>query len=315
MKEKIKYSFLIPAYNRVKDTEIAIKSVLKQKNKNFEIIVLDDKSTEDFTSLIKKYKNEVKFLKHKINGGLSISRMDLIKEAKGEFFILLDNDDYIDESFLEIVDPYLNKEIDILSFTNDEVKNGKVVKTFNKTPFELDNGLNIMINWILNGISFDSACFYVYNRKFFIDNKFTYTPNKTHEDFGLTPIILSKAKNMISIDKPLYHVVLSDVSIVREKDIKKIKSNIYDKLYHYDNLMDYFRKLEIDINQKKIIYSFLSNTILSNINKLSGLYNKEFIKELKKREVHKYLLNDTFKRRIKKFLVGINYKFVYLFER
>lgn len=309
----MKYSFLIPAYNRVKDTEIAIKSILKQKNKDYEIIVMDDKSTEDFTPLINKYKNQVKFLKHKENSGLSITRMDLIKEAKGEYFVLLDNDDYLDSSFLEIVDPYLKNDIEILSFTNDEVQNGKTIKVFHKTPFEMDNGINIMTNWILNGISFDSSCFYIYNTSFFKKNNFRFAEKRNHEDFGLTPIVLSKAKKMISIDKVLYHVNLSNNSIIRNKTREKTKRNIYDKLYHYDNLIIYFSELSLEESKKKIIYSFLANSIMSNIKEIDKKDRKEFIEELKKRKIHKYLLNDTFKRKLKKGLVSINYNLYKLF--
>ena len=306
----IKYSFLIPAYNRVKETDICINSILNQKIKDFEIIVLNDKSTEDFSFIAQKYSKDVKFVEHEENGGLSKTRNDLIKEAKGEYFILLDNDDYIDNCFLEIIDPYLKNNPDLISFTNDEVLDNKVIKTFHKTPFELDTGLNIMCNWIKNQISFDSACFYVYNREFFKANNFKYAENKIHEDFGLTPIIISKAKKMISIDKALYHVVLSNNSIVRTKDPEKIKKSIYDKLYHYDNLMLYFKNMEMDNDKRNIIYSFLTNSILNNIGKMDKKNNKEFIKGLRRREVHKYLLNDNLKRKTKKLLVSINYNFI-----
>ena len=303
----IKYSFLIPAYNRVKDTKVAIESVLKQKIKDYEIIVLDDKSTEDFTPLIKKYKERVKFIKHKENGGLSVTRNDLVKEAKGKYIIFLDNDDYIDEKFLEIIDPCLNEDIDLLGFTNDEVKDGKVINSFHKVSSDLDKGINILKKYILNSNSFDAAWSYIYNRDFYVKNKFKFDENRHHEDFGLVPIIISKAEKMISIDKPLYHVVLTPNSIIRSKDKEKIKRNVYDKLSHYDKLFKYFSTYEGEI--KSLTFSFLSNVVLNDVSKLEGKDKKEFIKELKKRKVHKYLMSDNLKRKIKKLLVSINYNF------
>lgn len=303
----IKYSFLIPAFNRVKDTKVAIESVLKQKIKNFEIIVLDDKSTEDFEPLIKEYEGRVIFLRHEKNRGLSVSRNDLVKEAKGEYIIFLDNDDYIDEKFLEVIDPYLQDTIDLLSFTNDEIENGKVIKIFHKVSSNIDKGINMLKKFISNSNNFDAACFYVYNRQFYVSNNFKFDENKHHEDFGLVPIIISKAEKMISIDKPLYHVVLTPNSIIRSKDKEKIKRNVYDKLSHYDKLFKYFSKYEGEI--KDLTFSFLSNVVLNDVSKLEGKDKKEFIKELKKRKVHKYLMSDNLKRKIKKLLVSINYNF------
>ncbi|MBQ7137085.1 MAG: glycosyltransferase family 2 protein [Bacilli bacterium] len=313
----IKYSVLIPAYNRVLETERAIESVLRQKTKDYEIIVLNDASKEDFEPLKMKYKNQVKFLVHKKNKGLSASRNDLVTIAKGKYIVFLDNDDYIDEKFFETIDEYTNDDIDIISFTYDEkcLTDDNNVTVYHKVPFEITSGIDALVSWINSGNSFDSSCSYVYNREFFTKNKFKFSEGRAHEDYALTSVVLSKAKKVVSLDMPLYHVVFTSESITRGINQEKLKRNIYDTLYHFDNLLDYFTNLDIDKKKKKVIYSFLANSVLNNVNKLKGIDNKKYIKELRNRKVHKLLLNDSLKRKTKKMLVSFNYRLFLIVRR
>ena len=98
-----KISIIIPVYN----TEIYIKqcldSVLKQTYKDFEIIIINDGSTDNselvITETVKNY-NNLKYL-YQENRGLSESRNLGIKHARGEYISFIDSDDWIEESFLE----------------------------------------------------------------------------------------------------------------------------------------------------------------------------------------------------------------------
>ena len=79
-------------------------------------------------------------------------------------------------------------------------------------------------------------------------------------------------------------------------------------LYHFDNLkskIDNDNKLS-DIT-KKYFYSFLANSLLIKVKTLSGKDYVEFKQEIKKRKISSMLLDDTMKRKIKKFLVMMKY--------
>ena len=71
--------------------------------------------------------------------------------------------------------------------------------------------------------------------------------------------------------------------------------------------------MKIKKENKDYVFSFLANAILSDANKLLGEDGKDFVRELQKREVHKYLLEDTLKSKVKKYIISKNYKLYFLF--
>ncbi len=98
-------SVIIPNYNHCVYLGRRIESVLKQTFRDFEIILLDDHSTDDSVSLIKSYEGHSKISKiilNETNGGSTFKQWNKgIKEAKGEYIWIAESDDYADETFLE----------------------------------------------------------------------------------------------------------------------------------------------------------------------------------------------------------------------
>ncbi len=88
----IKFSVIIPTYNRVKFVQLAIKSVMRQKCDGMEIIVVDDGSEDETASVLKKGDFDIKYIYQK-NQGVSSARNRGIKEAVGEWVAFLDSDD------------------------------------------------------------------------------------------------------------------------------------------------------------------------------------------------------------------------------
>lgn len=88
-------SVIIPTYNRANLILQAVKSVLNQTYKNFEIIIVDDGSsdnTEDVINVI--HDNRIRYIKHAINKGASAARNTGIREAKGKYIAFQDSDDH-----------------------------------------------------------------------------------------------------------------------------------------------------------------------------------------------------------------------------
>lgn len=101
--EKPVFSVIIPLYNKEKYIKRAINSVLKQTYQNFEIIVINDGSTDNSLSVIKSIKDKrVKIFNQK-NLGVSNARNKGIKKAKGEYIAFLDADDKFLNNYLETI--------------------------------------------------------------------------------------------------------------------------------------------------------------------------------------------------------------------
>ena len=92
MKELV--SIITPTYNCSKFIGATIESVLSQTYKNFEMIIVDDASTDDTESVVKSYKDKrIKYIKLKTNSGPAVARNTAMEEAKGKYMAFLDSDD------------------------------------------------------------------------------------------------------------------------------------------------------------------------------------------------------------------------------
>ena len=116
---RVNTSVIIPVYNQEKYIERCIRSLLNQKlnRGSYEIIVIDDGSTDASLKIIKKYNDNIKILKNDKNMGLPFSLNKGIKESNANYVVRVDSDDYVSEYFLEILTIYLdmNKTIDAVA--------------------------------------------------------------------------------------------------------------------------------------------------------------------------------------------------------
>ncbi|MCK4441656.1 MAG: glycosyltransferase family 2 protein, partial [Sulfurovaceae bacterium] len=91
--KNVLFSVVVPLYNKEKYIKRTLDSILNQTFSNFEIIIVNDGSTDKSCEIIKTINDDRIHLIHKKNGGVSSARNRGIKEAKGEFIAFLDADD------------------------------------------------------------------------------------------------------------------------------------------------------------------------------------------------------------------------------
>lgn len=103
------FSIIIPLYNKEKYIEKTIKSVLNQTVQDFEIIVVDDESTDNSIKVVEQIKDKrIKIIKQ-LNGGVSVARNNGIKQSKYDYIAFLDADDLWECDFLESIKILINK--------------------------------------------------------------------------------------------------------------------------------------------------------------------------------------------------------------
>ncbi|MDN4495147.1 glycosyltransferase family 2 protein [Ureibacillus aquaedulcis] len=98
-----KFSVVIPLYNKRNYIKATILSVLKQTFSNFEIIVVNDGSTDDSLDQIKDITDSRLRIVSQKNAGVSVARNTGIKEANGNYIAFLDADDYWNPDYLETI--------------------------------------------------------------------------------------------------------------------------------------------------------------------------------------------------------------------
>jgi glycosyltransferase involved in cell wall biosynthesis len=117
-------SVVVPNYNNGKYLGDCISSILSQTYKNIEILIVDDKSTDDSLSVIQKYTDKrLRVIRLDKNIGVSAARNVGIREARGEFLTTLDSDDvYTNENKLtqelELIRVHKSAGHDVVAFSN-----------------------------------------------------------------------------------------------------------------------------------------------------------------------------------------------------
>ena len=87
-------SIIMPSYNMAPYIRETIQSVLNQSYQNWELIIVDDCSTDNTDEVVASIKDErIRYLKNKINSGAAVSRNRALREAKGRWIAFLDADD------------------------------------------------------------------------------------------------------------------------------------------------------------------------------------------------------------------------------
>ncbi len=121
------FSVIIPLYNKANDIEKAVNSVLYQTFMHFELIIINDGSTDDSLIKIEKFKDErIKIISQQ-NSGVSFARNNGVKAANNEYIAFLDADDWWHPNFLEEMDDLIKKWSDAGLYGSSYflVKNGK----------------------------------------------------------------------------------------------------------------------------------------------------------------------------------------------
>ena len=94
-------SIVIPLYNKENSIQRTIDSILEQTNQDYEVIIVDDGSTDRSSEIVKSYNNEKFHYYLKQNGGVSSARNYGIQKSKGEWIMFLDADDCLSETAIE----------------------------------------------------------------------------------------------------------------------------------------------------------------------------------------------------------------------
>lgn len=125
----VKYSIILPIYKVENYLEECVNSVLAQKIKDYELILVDDGSPDNCPKMCDEFAKKDPKIKvvHKKNGGLSDARNAGIKVAKGKFILFIDPDDYVEKDYLEVINENVDG-CDLLIFGHYVLYKNKRIK-------------------------------------------------------------------------------------------------------------------------------------------------------------------------------------------
>lgn len=190
-------SIIIPAYNSGKFIESTLASVSNQTFTDFEIIVIDDGSTDNTAEIVKHAQTEDLRIKYhyKTNGGVSSARNMGIAHAQGQFISFLDSDDILKPTFLEKMHAQITTGKYYLVWCGHEDKLAEVTLCQKPTQFGIEDILLFIINesWL----STDS---WMIKKEWLIETGILFPPNISHgEDFEFfCKLIVTAGKESIT---------------------------------------------------------------------------------------------------------------------
>lgn len=303
----IKYSFIVPVYNTEKYLKKCLDSLVNQTYKDFEIIVVNDGSTDKSSNIISKYQKKYKniIVIDKENEGLSMARNRGVQKSSGKYIIFVDSDDYVSNKLLEEVDKKID-DSDILRFqiaTEDEEYTK--INEYHEEGFESMCGYDAF-KYLSSYHFVEPAWCYVIRKNYYIENKFSFKKGVYHEDFGLIPYVIYKARKVKSIDFIGYYYIQRNGSIMNNNDYKKTVKKAFDMLEQYKTIRLFAKNINRKNNLDDYFLSYISNSVIVKARELKKDERKVYINELKKLNVFDGVLVNTKIRRFKKYLMKHN---------
>lgn len=234
----IKVSVIVPVYNMEKYLGVCLSSLANQTFNDYEVIVINDGSTDSSCEIMDYYKKEYpkifKIFSHK-NQGISKTRNIGIEKAKGEYITFIDSDDYVEKTFLEdMYNKIISTDSDICVcdyYTVNEKDDVKEVKLEEFSISSVKN--NPQLLFIINSSPWN---------KLYKKSLFNYLRFETikYEDLLLIPKLVLNANKIVKINKCLNYYRIRGNSETTTMDTR-----VFDIIKILNNLNNYFKNKKV----------------------------------------------------------------------
>lgn len=308
----MKLSIIVPIYNVAPYLRKCVDSLLAQDYADYEIILVDDGSTDGSSDIADAIQSEfserhtgyclvnaakplqidkeqtrtipnIKVI-HQSNAGLSAARNAGLAIAQGEYIMYVDSDDYLLPNVLSaLMEQVERDQLDVLRFRYQNVReSGEVF-----APYKDMTNYNDYSSTPTDGLTFlnermGTQCYAV---QFILRRELTllelFSPGIYFEDTDWTPRMLLRAKRVASTDMVVYNYLWREGSItLSQKDIAKQRKQLQDKM----GLLERLNRWGNQVSDRRWFDSIISNLVVNIVGMLAGPFyseRKEYIKRIK----------------------------------
>ena len=237
-------SIIVPVYNVESYLKECLESIRQQTFTDIEVILVNDGSTDSSKEICERFcQADSRFrLINQENKGQSAARNRGVKESVGQFIMFVDSDDIINKDVLEVLLPYMKKDVDIV----------ECGMTRNKEEFFLNKTSTIIFEGdakeaILNCISFDAVKFCAFTKLYRreIVEKIPFLEGYIYEDVFTGINYLKHIRKLVVIDYiGYYYRVRSNSTMTKtfhekDLDIFKVGSQLIDSFKDDENMLPY----------------------------------------------------------------------------
>lgn len=295
MNNQITVSIIVPVYNAVAYIHKCLNSLLDQSIRDYEIICVNDASTDETSSILDSYAHRysniivINHQKNKRQGG---ARNTGIRAARGIYVGFVDSDDWIEKNmYKELYEEAVKYDLDIVDTDYDIINaKGKILSKCHIFDKNIHNEIvecNRKRLMTMGG----SVCGRLYKRAFLLENNFYFPENLFYEDNCFVPLVYAKMHSYSYIRQCNYHYFVNTDSTTKKKNT----SYLYDRFEIANLLKLRFKELKLEKIYKEeldflLILNGFSGTIKASI--VTFTYtNYDILKQCKefiKKEVPDY---------------------------
>lgn len=282
-------SIIVPVYNCESRICIFHKSITEQNFRDFEVIYVDDCSTDRSLDLLHKIKSQYKYVKvesHTENLGAGNARNTGLNMSKGKYLCFLDADDFINDNYLEVLVSNLqltNADIVVCNY-NFLSESSRELLSFSKykeSEYTGKDSLKIFVENLFNPAPWNK----IYKRELFFQNNIKFPERIAHQDFATIPLLVERAKKIVVLSDILYNYVQNSEGYsmtakeIHTYSIFKAFGIIYNhfKLYSPEQLKgDKFRQIVVGrfrYNLGQRCHTFTEENLIKYILNFVTYYN------------------------------------------
>lgn len=286
MFDNIKITVIIPAYNIESYIGECLDSIVGQTYRKLEIIVVDDGSTDNTSSIVDSYATKDDRIKviHKINGGLSSARNAGLDVATGDYISFIDGDDFVDidlyESIVKVIDR--NPLVEIVQFgynVFDKVSSNAKLHdgSLRELNYDLLDGTTALNRYVFADTVSGTAWSKVFKKTLIDDIRFF--EGKFYEDGPFVLELMFICKIYIRLNLSFYYY--------RRNREGAITESFSYKLFDEYDILDFLKtKYKEDNNKIKLIKNYEIEHLMhcfTDVAKSTTTTNKkELLKEISK---------------------------------
>lgn len=238
-------SVIIPVYNAEKYLKRCLDSILIQDYDSYEIVAVNDGSTDASLNILKQYEKQyadkVRVIDQK-NAGVSVARNIGVMQSIGEYITFLDSDDYIEpNSYKKIMEKVL-EGYDIVVY--DYCRDYGTYKEHSNVLYEGKSSKVERKDYIK---SLPGTWNKIMKKDLFIKNNLKFPEGKWYEDLAIIPQLALYTDKIFYLAEPIVNYYQSQDSITRHSEFKKNSLTIFDSLdclYKAFRYTEFFSELE-----------------------------------------------------------------------
>lgn len=245
-----KFSIIIPVYNSERYIRNCLDSIIAQTFTEFEVIVINDGSTDSTPSIVKDYiisDNRITMYNFE-NSGVAMSRQKGITLANGEYLVFVDSDDTINPDLLTNINQALvnHNNPNIIRYQANMV-NDPSFKDHNRYNFFDDSnqvipGLQALKSWSIPGKKYAVYWLFAFKREAF--DGITFPNLRCYEDVALIPILIASSPTVLTINYVGYNYLCNNSSsLTNQNYIGSELDRTKDFMAAYNYAIEHYEKL------------------------------------------------------------------------